>query len=151
MYKFRTMVKDAEQLKEHLWELNEQDGPVFKIKNDPYVTLVGRFPRKYSLDEFPQMWNVVKGDMSLVGPRPPLDDEVAQYKAWRRGGSWSNSPSRCFGSVFSRAGPISHGKRRGSCNRNPRRICACYSDVPESRTGNLFFDIVSFLSLRGIE
>ncbi|MGO9111417.1 MAG: sugar transferase [Thermoguttaceae bacterium] len=84
MYKFRTMVEDAERLKEHLRELNEQEGPVFKIKNDPRITLVGGVLRKFSVDEFPQMWNVLKGDMSLVGPRPPLDDEVAQYEPWQR-------------------------------------------------------------------
>ena len=84
MFKFRTMVENAEQLKQHLQELNEQEGPVFKIKNDPRVTWVGRYLRKFSMDEFPQMWNVLKGDMSLVGPRPPLYAEVAQYEAWQR-------------------------------------------------------------------
>jgi lipopolysaccharide/colanic/teichoic acid biosynthesis glycosyltransferase len=84
MYKFRTMVADAEQLKEDLQEMNEQEGPVFKIENDPRVTFLGRYLRKFSLDEFPQMWNVLKGDMSLVGPRPPLGEEVAKYEAWQR-------------------------------------------------------------------
>ncbi len=84
LYKFRTMVENAEQLKEHLHSRNEQDGPVFKIRNDPRITWVGRFLRKFSLDEFPQMWNVLKGDMSLVGPRPPLHAEVAQYAVWQR-------------------------------------------------------------------
>jgi lipopolysaccharide/colanic/teichoic acid biosynthesis glycosyltransferase len=83
MYKFRTMVENAERLKEQIQELNEQEGPVFKIKNDPRHTTVGRFLRKFSLDEFPQMWNVLKGDMTLVGPRPPLHDEVAQYALWQ--------------------------------------------------------------------
>jgi lipopolysaccharide/colanic/teichoic acid biosynthesis glycosyltransferase len=78
------MVENAEQLKEQLQELNEQAGPVFKIKNDPRHTAVGRFLRKFSLDEFPQMWNVLKGDMSLVGPRPPLHAEVVQYALWQR-------------------------------------------------------------------
>jgi exopolysaccharide biosynthesis polyprenyl glycosylphosphotransferase len=74
-YKFRTMVIDAEVLKDSLRERNERQGPVFKIKNDPRITRVGRFLRRYSLDELPQLWNVLKGEMSLVGPRPhPLDD-----------------------------------------------------------------------------
>jgi lipopolysaccharide/colanic/teichoic acid biosynthesis glycosyltransferase len=84
MYKFRTMVEGAEHLKVHLREMNEQEGPVFKIEQDPRLTAVGGFLRKFSLDEFPQMWNVLAGDMSLVGPRPPLQEEVAQYDLWQR-------------------------------------------------------------------
>ncbi len=82
-YKFRTMVKDAEGMMENLRHLDETDGPVFKIRNDPRVTRVGRFLRRYSLDELPQLWNVFKGDMSLVGPRPPTPDEVAKYSDWQ--------------------------------------------------------------------
>lgn len=82
-YKFRTMVVNAEQLKESLLSQNEQDGPVFKIKNDPRITRIGRFLRKTSLDEIPQLFNVLKGDMSLVGPRPPIPSEVKQYKRWQ--------------------------------------------------------------------
>jgi exopolysaccharide biosynthesis polyprenyl glycosylphosphotransferase len=82
-YKFRTMVVNAEQLKESLMSQNEQEGPVFKIKNDPRVTSIGRFLRKTSLDELPQLINVLKGDMSLVGPRPPIPSEVKQYKRWQ--------------------------------------------------------------------
>lgn len=79
MYKFRSMVQDAEELKAKLAHLNEMSGPVFKIKNDPRITPVGKFLRKTSLDELPQLWNVLKGDMSLVGPRPPLPSEVNMY------------------------------------------------------------------------
>lgn len=77
--KFRTMIEDAEALKKDLMALNEMDGPVFKIKNDPRVTKVGRILRKTSIDELPQLINVFMGDMSLVGPRPPIPGEVSQY------------------------------------------------------------------------
>jgi lipopolysaccharide/colanic/teichoic acid biosynthesis glycosyltransferase len=74
-YKFRTMVRDADVLKETLRERNQRQGPFFKITDDPRITRVGRWLRRYSLDELPQLWNVLKGEMSLVGPRPhPLDD-----------------------------------------------------------------------------
>ncbi|MEV7004575.1 sugar transferase [Streptomyces sp. NPDC093982] len=79
MWKFRTMVEDAEQRREELTAANEQDGPLFKMRRDPRVTRVGRSLRRTSLDELPQLVNVVRGEMSLVGPRPPLPDEVAQY------------------------------------------------------------------------
>jgi exopolysaccharide biosynthesis polyprenyl glycosylphosphotransferase len=79
MYKFRSMVTNAEELLESLLPLNETTGAMFKMKNDPRVTKVGKFIRKTSIDELPQLWNVLKGDMSLVGPRPPLPREVAQY------------------------------------------------------------------------
>jgi len=78
--KFRTMIENAEEIKKDLKKLNEMDGPVFKIKNDPRITKVGRFLRKTSIDELPQIINVLKGDMSLVGPRPPVPDEVSQYE-----------------------------------------------------------------------
>ena len=82
MYKFRSMVVNAEELKEKLAHQNEMSGPMFKMKDDPRVTKVGKFIRKTSLDELPQLWNVLKGDMSLVGPRPSLPKEVAQFEDW---------------------------------------------------------------------
>lgn len=87
MYKFRSMVIDAEARKAELLALNEmKDGPIFKIARDPRVTRVGRFIRRTSLDEFPQLVNVLLGQMSLVGPRPPLPSEVVHYtpEQWRR-------------------------------------------------------------------
>ncbi|MCB8943789.1 MAG: sugar transferase [Ardenticatenaceae bacterium] len=84
MYKFRSMVVDAERQKEALAHLNEADGPIFKMKDDPRLTRVGRFIRRLSLDELPQIYNVFVGNMSLVGPRPPLPEEVAQYKPWHQ-------------------------------------------------------------------
>ncbi len=80
MYKFRTMVNNAEELKQKLIEKNEADGPVFKIKKDPRLTRFGSFLRKISMDEFPQFFNVLLGDMAIVGPRPPINEEVKQYK-----------------------------------------------------------------------
>jgi exopolysaccharide biosynthesis polyprenyl glycosylphosphotransferase len=84
MLKFRSMVVNAEELKAKLEALNEQTGPVFKMKNDPRITRVGRFIRKYSIDELPQLINVLRGEMSVVGPRPPIPSEVEKYAAWQR-------------------------------------------------------------------
>jgi exopolysaccharide biosynthesis polyprenyl glycosylphosphotransferase len=84
MLKFRSMVVNAESLKASLAASNEQAGPVFKMRRDPRVTSIGRFIRKYSIDELPQLINVLRGDMSVVGPRPPTPDEVLNYEAWQR-------------------------------------------------------------------
>jgi len=83
-WKFRTMVVGADKMKAQLAGLNEMTGPVFKIARDPRVTSIGRFLRKYSLDELPQLWTVLKGDMSLVGPRPPMPNEILRYESWQR-------------------------------------------------------------------
>ena len=83
MYKFRSMVHNAEELLEKLKDQNEQTGPVFKIKEDPRITRVGKFIRKTSIDELPQLFNVLMGDMSLVGPRPPIPREVEQYTTYQ--------------------------------------------------------------------
>jgi lipopolysaccharide/colanic/teichoic acid biosynthesis glycosyltransferase len=83
-YKFRTMVANADALKRQLFDLNEMSGPVFKMRNDPRITPIGRALRKLSLDELPQLWNVLKGDMSLVGPRPCLASEFPYFENWHR-------------------------------------------------------------------
>jgi len=85
LYKFRSMVKNAHSLKKDLVEFNERaDGPLFKIKNDPRITRIGRFLRRMSLDELPQFFNVLKGHMSLVGPRPHEPEEVSKYERWQK-------------------------------------------------------------------
>lgn len=82
MYKFRSMVINAEELKEKLAKQNERKGPMFKIKEDPRVTKIGKFIRKTSIDELPQLINILKGEMSIVGPRPSLPKEVEQFEDW---------------------------------------------------------------------
>ena len=82
MYKLRSMVENAELLKKKLIKESEMSGPMFKIKDDPRVTKVGKFIRKTSIDELPQLFNVLKGDMSLVGPRPSLPNEVLEFETW---------------------------------------------------------------------
>lgn len=84
LYKFRTMYKNAQGRLSEFEAMNEMKGPVFKIKNDPRITLVGKYLRKFSIDELPQLFNIFVGHMSLVGPRPPLSREVMQYKPWQR-------------------------------------------------------------------
>jgi exopolysaccharide biosynthesis polyprenyl glycosylphosphotransferase len=84
MLKFRSMVVNAEELKASLMKLNEQTGPVFKMTRDPRVTTIGRFIRKFSIDELPQLVNVLRGEMTIVGPRPPIPQEVEKYEAWQR-------------------------------------------------------------------
>lgn len=84
MYKFRSMVSNAEELLEELMEHNEMDGPVFKIKEDPRITRVGKFIRKTSIDELPQLFNILIGHMSIVGPRPAIPHEVAEYSHYHK-------------------------------------------------------------------
>ena len=84
LLKFRSMVANADQLLPDLEKFNELDGPAFKMRNDPRCTTIGRWMRVLSLDELPQLWNVLLGHMSLVGPRPPLPEEVDQYQPWQR-------------------------------------------------------------------
>ena len=83
-YKFRSMCQNAEELKASLHHLNQRDGVVFKISDDPRLTPLGRWLRKFSIDEWPQLWNVLRGDMSLVGPRPAIPGEVDRYQRWQR-------------------------------------------------------------------
>jgi lipopolysaccharide/colanic/teichoic acid biosynthesis glycosyltransferase len=83
-YKFRSMFQNAEHLKEKLLLRNEMTGPMFKLSDDPRITPVGKFLRKFSLDELPQLWSVIKGDMSLVGPRPPLQTEYERFNDWQK-------------------------------------------------------------------
>ena len=78
------MVANAEKLRGDLAHLNEKDGPVFKIADDPRLTTIGRYLRRFSIDELPQLWNILKGDMSFVGPRPAVLSEIQQYKTWQR-------------------------------------------------------------------
>ena len=95
-YKFRSMCVDAEAKLEALLAQNEMDGPVFKIKDDPRITRVGKFIRKTSIDELPQLWNILKGDMSIVGPRPALPREVEQYGGYERQRLYVQTDLSCY-------------------------------------------------------
>ena len=83
-YKFRTMIPEADERRSQLEATNEMTGPVFKMRDDPRVTRIGKFLRRFSLDELPQLWSVLQGDMSLVGPRPPLQTEWTRFEPWQR-------------------------------------------------------------------
>lgn len=103
MYKFRSMVEDAEELLDKLKDKNEMTGPMFKIKEDPRVTRVGKFIRKTSLDELPQLFNVIKGEMSLVGPRPNLPREVIQFSREQRIKLLAKPGLTCYWQVMGRS------------------------------------------------
>jgi exopolysaccharide biosynthesis polyprenyl glycosylphosphotransferase len=104
MWKFRSMVVNADAIKDQLMKQNEMSGGVtFKMKNDPRITRVGRFLRKYSIDELPQLWNIWNGDMSLVGPRPPVPREVAEYTPEQRQRLLAKPGLTCFWQVQGRS------------------------------------------------
>jgi exopolysaccharide biosynthesis polyprenyl glycosylphosphotransferase len=102
MLKFRSMVVDAEKYQRELLQANEQKGPVFKMRRDPRITRVGAFIRRYSIDELPQLWNVLRGDMAIVGPRPPILKEVQQYQPWQRRRLSMRPGLTCFWQVSGR-------------------------------------------------
>jgi lipopolysaccharide/colanic/teichoic acid biosynthesis glycosyltransferase len=101
--KFRTMYQDADKRLADLMAKNEKDGPIFKMKDDPRITPIGKFMRKYSLDELPQLFHVVKGDMSMVGPRPPLPREVAQYDEFARERLTIKPGMTCYWQIMGRS------------------------------------------------
>lgn len=105
-YKFRSMCVDAEEKLAALLEANEMDGPAFKIKDDPRITRVGRFLRKTSLDELPQLWNILKGDMSIVGPRPALPREVELYNDYQRQRLYVQPGLTCYWQIQPRRNEI---------------------------------------------
>ena len=107
MYKFRTMFMDAEERLQELLDENEMDGPVFKMKDDPRITRVGRFLRATSLDELPQLWNILKGDMSIVGPRPALPREVELYNDLQRQRMYVTPGLTCYWQIQPRRNDIS--------------------------------------------
>jgi lipopolysaccharide/colanic/teichoic acid biosynthesis glycosyltransferase len=101
-YKFRSMYENADAIKARLMEMNEMRGPVFKLTDDPRVTPLGRILRKYSLDELPQLWSVINGDMSLVGPRPPLQTEYVHFTEWQKQKLQVKPGLTCFWQVYGR-------------------------------------------------
>jgi len=103
MYKFRSMVPEAEELKEKLMDQNEMSGPMFKMTDDPRITKVGRIIRKTSIDELPQLINVIKGDMSLVGPRPNLPKEVEQFNEYQKLKLLAKPGLTCYWQVMGRS------------------------------------------------
>ncbi|WP_406542076.1 sugar transferase [Clostridium ljungdahlii] len=103
MYKFRSMVDDAEELLDNLRSKNEMTGPMFKIKEDPRITRVGKFIRRTSIDELPQLFNVIKGDMSLVGPRPNLPHEVAKFTECQKAKLLVKPGLTCYWQVMGRS------------------------------------------------
>lgn len=96
LYKFRTMIPHAEAALPNLLQQNEMNGPVFKIRNDPRITRFGRILRRSGLDELPQLWNILRGEMSFVGPRPGLPREVEQYTAYDRQRLWVRPGLTCY-------------------------------------------------------
>jgi len=136
-YKFRSMVTNAEHLKEELRERNQRQGPIFKIDNDPRITRIGRIIRRYSLDELPQLWNVLRGEMSLVGPRPSSVDEVNHYElqhyrrldvrpASRGCGRLRRAAVRRSNSTCTSISPISKPGLCGwTCSSWPARFACC--------------------------
>lgn len=107
MYKFRSMYVDAEARLQELLKENEMDGPAFKMKDDPRITRVGRFIRKTSLDELPQLWNVLKGEMSIVGPRPALPREVEQYTQLQKQRMYVTPGLTCYWQTMPKRNDIS--------------------------------------------
>ena len=132
--KFRSMRVDAEALKKHLAPYNEMDGPAFKMTNDPRVTPLGRFLRRTSLDELPQLWNIIRGDMSIVGPRPAVLEEVRQYEPWQRRRLSMKPGLTCLWQVTQRADVrgsgcldlISTTGRCGSTQNRSKRSPPCF-------------------------
>lgn len=106
-WKFRSMIPNAEAKLEELLHKNEMDGPVFKIKDDPRITRVGKFIRKTSIDELPQLWNILKGDMSIVGPRPALPREVEQYGEYEKQRLYIMPGLTCYWQVQPRRNDLS--------------------------------------------
>lgn len=105
MYKFRSMVVNADEMLEELLKKNDySDGPVFKMKDDPRVTKIGHFIRKHSIDELPQLINIIKGDMSIVGPRPPLPREAVQYDDYQRQRLLVTPGLTCYWQTYGRSG-----------------------------------------------